>query len=66
MPLISRLAVQSARAYGMFTSKKAPYSVSYLTLAGGGGGGGGSGGKGGGGGAGGYINSTDTLLAGTV
>ena len=68
MPLISRLAVQSARAYGI--SKKAPYSITYLLIAGGGGGGGSTGDnvytKGGGGGAGGYLANTITLIPKTT
>ena len=64
MSLLSRLAVQAARAYGILSSKSTNVSASYLVVAGGGGGGGarstGSNG-GGGGGAGGLLASTATL-----
>ena len=63
MSLLSRLAVQAARAYGILsTSNKV--SADYLVVAGGAGGGGALGGlyaAGGGGGAGGYQTSTFTL-----
>ena len=60
MPLLSRLAVQAARAYGMLVSGSANnVPASYLAVAGGGGGGSYAGG--GGGGAGGYQTSTFTL-----
>jgi hypothetical protein len=60
MSLLSRLAVQAARAYGMLARVGASTNVSadYLAVAGGGGGGGG---HGGGGGAGGFLTSTATL-----
>jgi hypothetical protein len=60
MSLLSRLAVQAARAYGMLARVGAPTNVSasYLVVAGGGGGGVDDGG---GGGAGGYQSSTFTL-----
>ena len=57
MSLLSRLAVQAARAYGILSSK-AGVSASYLVVAGGGAGGGD---RGGGGGAGGYRTGTTTL-----
>lgn len=57
MSLLSRLAVQAARAYGILSSK-AGVSIDYLVVAGGGGGGAASGG---GGGAGGFLTSTATL-----
>ena len=57
MSLLSRLAVQAARAYGILSSK-AGVSASYLVVAGGGGGGASNGG---GGGAGGYREGTSTL-----
>jgi hypothetical protein len=64
MSLLSRLAVQAARAYGILSAAdKTKVTASYLAVAGGGGGGrqyGGQGG-GGGGGAGGYQTSTFTL-----
>jgi hypothetical protein len=62
MSLLSRLAVQAARAYGMLARVGAPTDVaaSYLVVAGGGGGGA-SGAGGGGGGAGGLLTSTATL-----
>ena len=63
MSLLSRLAVQAARAYGILSSRNTNVPASYLVVAGGGGGGpnltntpGG-----GGGGAGGYRASTTTL-----
>jgi len=59
MPLLSRLAVQAAKAYGMLSSSdKNKVTASYLVVAGGGGGGGR---RGGGGGAGGYQTSTFIL-----
>jgi hypothetical protein len=58
MSLLSRLAVQAARAYGILSSKSTNISVTYLAVAGGGGGGGG---HGGGGGAGGFKTSTTSL-----
>jgi len=58
MSLLSRLAVQAARAYGILSSNKNNVSASYLAVAGGGGGGSNSGG---GAGAGGYQTSTFTL-----
>ena len=59
MSLLSRLAVQAARAYGILSSAdKTKVAASYLVVAGGGGGGGS---QGGGGGAGGYQTSTFTL-----
>ena len=62
MSLLSRLAVQAARAYGVLSSK-AGVSASYLVVAGGGSGGfvTANGGGTGGGGAGGYLTSTATL-----
>jgi hypothetical protein len=61
MSLLSRLAVQAARAYGILSSAdKNKVAASYLVVAGGGGGAGGTAG-GGGGGAGGYQTSTFTL-----
>jgi len=63
MSLLSRLAVQAARAYGILSSRSTNVSADYLSVAGGGGGGrqyGGQG-SGGGGGAGGYLTSTFTL-----
>ena len=50
MPLLSRLAVQAARAYGVLSSKSTNVSASYLVVAGGGGGGSRSAGGGGAGG----------------
>ena len=63
MPLLSRLAVQAARAYGALSfADKNRVSASYLVVAGGGGGGGIiTNGSGGGGGAGGYLTSSFTL-----
>jgi hypothetical protein len=58
MSLLSRLAVQAARAYGILSSK-AGVSVSYLVIAGGGSGGGSW--SAGGGGAGGMLASTTSL-----
>jgi hypothetical protein len=58
MSLLSRLAVQAARAYGILSSNPNNVSVSYLVVAGGGGGGAA---VGGGGGAGGYLTSTFTI-----
>lgn len=58
MSLLSRLAVQAARAYGILSSK-AGVSAEYLVVAGGGGGGKTS--NSGGGGAGGMLTSTATL-----
>ena len=58
MSLLSRLAVQAARAYGILSSNKNNVSASYLVVAGGGGGGGG---RGSGAGAGGYRTGTSTL-----
>ena len=61
MSLLSRLAVQAARAYGILSSK-AGVSASYLVVAGGAGGGGATTNQGGGGGgAGGLLASTATL-----
>jgi hypothetical protein len=62
MSLLSRLAVQAARAYGMLARVGAPTDVaaSYLVVAGGGAGGA-SGAGSGGGGAGGLLTSTATL-----
>jgi len=57
MSLLSRLAVQAARAYGILSARSTNISASYLVVAGGGGGGA----AGGGGGAGGYQTSTFTL-----
>jgi hypothetical protein len=62
MSLLSRLAVQAARAYGILSSK-AGVSVDYLVIAGGGGGGAPQNGgvrAAGGGGAGGYRTSAGT------
>jgi hypothetical protein len=59
MPLLSRLAVQAARAYGILSSKSTNISASYLVVAGGGSGGGKN--LGGGGGAGGFLTGTNTL-----
>ena len=51
MPLLSRLAVNSVRGYGMLSKKPVqPIEISYLVVAGGGGGGGANGDAGGGGG----------------
>jgi len=64
MSLLSRLAVQAARAYGILSSNPNNVSADYLVVAGGGGSGGGGNGVGafgGGGGAGGYRTSTFTL-----
>jgi len=62
MPLLSRLAVQAARAYGALSfGDKNAVPASYLVVAGGGSGGGGTAYSGGGGGAGGYQTSTFTL-----
>jgi hypothetical protein len=65
MSLLSRLAVQAARAYGVLSSSdKTKVSASYLSVAGGGGAGSNSSGYNGGtggGGAGGLLNSTFTL-----
>jgi hypothetical protein len=58
MSLLSRLAVQAARAYGILSSKSTNVSASYLSVAGGGGGGSAAGG---GGGAGGLTSGTATL-----
>jgi hypothetical protein len=58
MSLLSRLAVQAARAYGALSSNPNAVSASYLVVAGGGAGGYD---QGGGGGAGGYQTSTFTL-----
>jgi len=58
MSLLSRVAVQAARAYGILSSNKNAVSVSYLVVAGGGGG---TNTAGGGGGAGGMLASTTTL-----
>ena len=58
MSLLSRIAVEAARAYGMF-AKKGGVSASYLVVAGGGGGGNVF--YGGGGGGGGVISSTASL-----
>jgi hypothetical protein len=56
MSLLSRLAVQAARAYGILSSKSTNVSADYLVVAGGGGGA-----NNGGGGAGGFLTSTATL-----
>ena len=56
MSLLSRLAVQAARAYGILSSNPNNVSADYLVVAGGA-----SGGVIGGGGAGGYRTSTTTL-----
>jgi hypothetical protein len=62
MSLLSRLAVQAARAYGILSSAdKTKVAASYLVVAGGGGGGGAYDTPSGGGGAGGYQASTFTL-----
>ena len=63
MSLLSRLAVQAARAYGVLSSKSTNVPASYLVVAGGGGSGntGGSSYATAGGGAGGYQTSTFTL-----
>jgi len=62
MSLLSRLAVQAARAYGILSSNPNNVPVSYLVVAGGGGGGGEQETPAGaGGGAGGYQTSTATL-----
>jgi hypothetical protein len=62
MSLLSRLAVQAARAYGILSSKSTNVPIDYLVVAGGGAGGSGVGGvAGGGGGAGGYKASTAIL-----
>ena len=63
MSLLSRIAVEAARGFGMLARTGSPTNVpaSYLVVAGGGGGGGGNGRAGGGGGAGGYLASTATL-----
>ena len=58
MSLLSRLAVQAARAYGILSSNPNNVSASYLVVAGGGAGGYD---QGGGGGAGGLLTSTFTL-----
>jgi SPRY domain/Concanavalin A-like lectin/glucanases superfamily len=58
MSLLSRLAVQAARAYGILSSRSTNISADYLVVAGGGAGGENAGG---GGGAGGYKTSTFTL-----
>ena len=58
MSLLSRLAVQAARAYGILSSNPNNVPASYLVVAGGGGGGHD---RAGGGGAGGYLTSTFTL-----
>ena len=50
MSLLSRLAVEAARAYGILSSKNTNVSASYLVVAGGGGGGAIIAGGGGGGG----------------
>jgi hypothetical protein len=58
MSLLSRIAVEAARGFGLLSaSDKTKVSASYLAVAGGGG----SGSNGGGGGAGGYLSSTATL-----
>ena len=59
MSLLSRLAVQAARAYGVLSSKSTNVAADYLVVAGGGSGGSGS--RGGAGGAGGFKTSTATL-----
>jgi hypothetical protein len=61
MSLLSRLAVQAARAYGILSSNPNNVPASYLAVAGGGSGGAGTNSYGGGGGAGGYQASTFTL-----
>jgi hypothetical protein len=58
MSLLSRLAVQAARAYGILSSKSTNISASYLVVAGGGGGGSS---RAAGGGGGGMRTSTATL-----
>jgi hypothetical protein len=58
MSLLSRLAVQAARAYGILSSRSNNISVDYLVVAGGGSGGST---RGGGGGAGGYKTNSATL-----
>jgi len=63
MSLLSRLAVQAARAYGILSSKSTNVSANFLVVAGGAGGGGNLGGlngTSGGGGAGGYRTSAGT------
>ena len=59
MSLLSRLAVQAAKAYGALS--KGGVSASYLVVAGGGAGAYHNGAGGGGGGAGGYLTGTTTL-----
>jgi len=59
MSLLSRLAVEAARAYGFLSSNKNNVSANFLVVAGGGAGGPVT--SGGGGGAGGYQTSTFTL-----
>ena len=56
MSLLSRLAVQAARAYGILSARSTNVSADYLVVAGGGGGA-----NNGGGGAGGFLTSTATL-----
>jgi hypothetical protein len=63
MSLLSRLAVQAARAYGILSSKSTNVSASYLAVAGGGGGGDFIGG---GGGAGGFRTGTSSLTLSTL
>ena len=58
MSLLSRLAVQAARAYGILSARSTNVSADYLVVAGGGGGGAF---EGAGGGAGGFLTSTATL-----
>jgi len=64
MSLLSRLAVQAARAYGVLSSKSTNVSADYLVVAGGGSGG--KWGPGGGGGAGGYRTSAGTSGGGAT
>jgi len=59
MSLLSRLAVQAARAYGILSARSTNISASYLVVAGGGSGGGSW--SAGGGGAGGMLASTTSL-----
>jgi hypothetical protein len=61
MSLLSRVAVQAARAYGILSSNPNNVAASYLVVAGGGGGGTGTSGGQGGGGGGGFQTSTFTL-----
>jgi hypothetical protein len=63
MSLLSRLAVQAARAYGILSSRSNNISADFLVVAGGGGGGGGN--ITGGGGAGGFRTSAGTSGGGS-